>query len=77
MEVQPDFRDLLQLFNALAVEYVIVGGYALAFQGAPRFTAGLAILVKGNPENPQRILSAFAESGFKSVGLKADDILIM
>jgi len=75
MEVQPDFRDLLELFNAHAVEYVIVGGYALAFHGAPRFTADLDILVKGNPENAQRILSALAEFGFKSVGLKADDIL--
>jgi len=75
MEVQPDFRDLLELFSAHAVEYVIVGGYALAFHGAPRFTADLDILVKGSPENAQRILSALAEFGFKSVGLKADDIL--
>ncbi len=73
MEVQPDFRDLLELFSAHAVEYVIVGGYALAFHGAPRFTADLDILVKGSPENAQRILSALAEFGFKSVGLKADD----
>jgi len=33
MEVQPDFRGLLELFNAHRVEYVIVGGYALAFMG--------------------------------------------
>ncbi len=33
MEVQPDFRDLLELFNEHKVEYVIVGGYALAFPG--------------------------------------------
>lgn len=38
MEVQPDFRDLLVLLNKHEVEYLIVGGYALAFHGAPRFT---------------------------------------
>jgi hypothetical protein len=31
MEMQPDFRELLALFNARHVEYLIVGGYALAF----------------------------------------------
>ena len=29
METQPDFRELLALFNAHHVEYLIVGGYAL------------------------------------------------
>jgi len=38
MDVQPDFADLLALFDEHNVEYVIVGGYALAFHGAPRFT---------------------------------------
>jgi len=31
MEVQPDFRDLLALLNEHKFEYMIVGGYALAF----------------------------------------------
>jgi hypothetical protein len=38
MEAQSDFRDLLALFNAQKVKYIVVGGYALAFHGAPRFT---------------------------------------
>ena len=39
MEVQPDFRDLLALLNEHKVEYLIVGGYALAFHGAPDLQA--------------------------------------
>ena len=46
MEVQPDFRDLLALFNEHEVEYLIVGGYALAFHGAPRFTGDIDIFVR-------------------------------
>jgi hypothetical protein len=37
MEVQQDFRDLLALFNAHKVNYIIVGAHALAYHGAPRF----------------------------------------
>ena len=44
MEAQPDFRDLLELFNAHDVNYVIVGAFALAFHGVPRLTGDLDIL---------------------------------
>jgi hypothetical protein len=57
METQPDFRELLALFNAHHVEYMIVGGYALAFHGAPRFTGDLDLLVKPDAANAQRILT--------------------
>jgi hypothetical protein len=30
MDVQPDFRELLELFNAHRVDFIVVGGYALA-----------------------------------------------
>ncbi len=43
MEIQQDFKDLLELFNAHKVEYIIVGGYALAFHGAPRYTGDIDI----------------------------------
>jgi hypothetical protein len=29
MEVQTDFRDLLEVFNKHQVEFLLVGGYAL------------------------------------------------
>ena len=73
MEMQPDFRELLALFNAHHVEYMIVGGYALAFHGAPRFTGDLDVLVKPDPENAQRILAALETFGFASVGLTLGD----
>ncbi len=56
MEVQEDFKELLALFNEQSVEYLIVGGYALAFHGAPRFTGDLDILVRPDPANADRIL---------------------
>jgi len=73
MEVQKDFRDLLELLNAHSVEYMIVGAYALAFHGAPRYTGDMDILVKPDPKNAQRIMSALNDFGFGSVGLVAAD----
>jgi hypothetical protein len=73
MEVQPDFRELLALLNAHEVEYIIVGAYALAFHGAPRFTADLDILVKADSENSYRIIKALEKFGFKSSDLTSDD----
>jgi hypothetical protein len=73
METQPDFRELLALFNAHHVEYMVVGGYALAFHGAPRFTGDLDLLVKPDTANAQRILAALEAFGFASVGLTPSD----
>ena len=73
MEVQSDFRDLLALFNVHKVEYMIVGAYALAFHGVPRFTGDLDIFIRPDSENARRILQALDEFGFKSVGLILED----
>jgi len=73
MEVQQDFKELLALFNDHRVSYMIVGGYALAFHGAPRFTGDLDIFVKPDRENAQRIVAALDAFGFASLGLTVDD----
>lgn len=73
MEAQPDFKELLRLFNAHQVEYMIVGAYALAFHGAPRYTGDLDLLVKPDLGNAQKILKVLQDFGFGSLGLSTDD----
>jgi hypothetical protein len=73
MEVQQDFRDLLALFNAHGVDYLIVGAYALAYHGAPRYTGDMDVLVRPDLENASRILSALDEFGLGSLGLTKED----
>ena len=73
MEVQSDFRELLELFNANEVEYLIVGGYALAYHGAPRYTGDIDILVHSTSENARRILIALEAFGFGDLGLTEAD----
>ena len=73
MEVQQDFKDLLELFNKHKIDYIVVGGYALGFHGAPRYTGDLDIFVRPDPVNARRIIQALNEFGFGSVGLTAAD----
>ena len=73
MEVQQDFRELFASFNAHKVEYVVVGAYALAFHGAPRFTGYMDILVRPGVRNARRVVAALAEFGFASLGLTVED----
>jgi hypothetical protein len=54
MEVQQDFKDLLALFNEHKIEYMIVGAYALAFHGAPRYTGDIDILVKPDSRHAEK-----------------------
>jgi len=74
MEIQPDFKDLLKSLNAHKVKYIIVGGYALAFHGAPRYTGDIDIYVKPEAENANRIMKALEEFGFGSAGLTCEDL---
>lgn len=73
METHPDFSELLELFADFQVEYAIVGGYALAFHGAPRYTGDLDLLVSTEPTNSDRIVAALHEFGFGDSNLTASD----
>jgi hypothetical protein len=73
MEIRTDFKELLELFNQHKVEYLIVGGYALAFHGAPRFTRDIDLFVRPTNDNAMRILGALDEFGFGSLALSPDD----
>jgi len=80
MEIRTDFKELLELFsvrspqdNKNKVEYLIVGGYALAFHGAPRFTGDIDLFIRPVRENAERILAALNEFGFGSLDLSEDD----
>jgi hypothetical protein len=76
MEIQPDFKELLALFNANDVEYLIVGGYALAYHGAPRYTGDLDLLVRPEADNADRIVAALAQFGFGTLDLSASDFVV-
>jgi hypothetical protein len=73
MEIEPDFKELLVLFNSHHVEFILVGAYALAFHGAPRFTGDMDVFVKPDAINSERVMAALTDFGFGSVGLSRND----
>jgi hypothetical protein len=74
-KLQVDWREFIELLNSQKVEYLIVGGHAVAFHGHPRFTGDIDFLFRTTPTNVHRILSALAAFGFGSLGITESDLL--
>ena len=75
MTIAPDFREFAACVNAHEVRYLIVGGYAVAFHGHPRYTKDLDVWIERTLENAQRLLRGLGDFGFGSAGLEEDDFL--
>ena len=75
MRLPKDFKEFIELLNSNRVEYVIVGGYALAFHGTPRYTGDIDFLVRCSPENAARLEKCLHAFGFGSLGITAADFL--
>lgn len=74
MKLPPDSRDFLELLNSHDVRYVIVGGWAVALHGHPRYTGDIDFFVECSPENAEkllRVLEAFNPGAF---GFTATDL---
>jgi len=66
-----DFADFLKLLSSHAVEYLLIGGYAVGIHGYPRGTADLDVWVSTSPDNSNRIVDALKEFGFDTPELNA------
>ncbi len=53
----------------------MVGGYAVAVHGHPRYIKDIDIWIEINPENATNLLRALEQFGFSSLGLKLQDFL--
>lgn len=58
MDLHQDLIDLLSVFSSSGVDYLIVGGWAVALHGEPRFTKDLDLLVGGDEANLVRVFEA-------------------
>lgn len=75
MIIASDFREFAACANAHEVRYLIVGGYAVAFHGHPRYTKDLDVWIERTPENARQLLRALRDFGFDSVELQEEDFL--
>lgn len=71
----PDFGEFLKLLNAHEVDYLIVGGYAVAFHGHPRATADIDIWIPMRDQTAHQLVSVLKAFGFDLPQLSPDIFL--
>lgn len=59
-----DFREFIRLLNARRVKYLVVGGYAVAFHGHPRYTADIDFFVAADERNARALVHVLEDFGF-------------
>jgi hypothetical protein len=74
--LNPDFKEFVQSLNANQVHYLVVGGYAVALHGHPRYTKDMDVWIELSSENAAKVVTALDPFGFGSLGLQAADFLV-
>ena len=70
-----DFKEFIQLLNDNQVRYLVLGGYAVALHGYPRYTKDIDIWIEMSSLNAYNLIKALEGFGFGSLGLTIDDFL--
>ena len=70
-----DFKEFIALLNQHNVQYIVIGGYALAFHGHPRYTKDIDIWIDAKEDNAKRVLDVLRDFGFGSVNLDIQDFI--
>ncbi len=75
MIFNPDFREFIESLNKHNVRYLLIGGYAVALHGHPRYTKDLDIWIWMDNTNAANLLDALKDFGFSSLSLVIEDFL--
>jgi len=57
-----DFREFIQSLNDNRVRYLVVGGYAVALHGHPRYTKDIDVWIEMSRENAENLIKALDNS---------------
>ncbi len=73
--LSPDFKEFVQLLNSFQVRYLVIGGYAVAYHGHPRYTKDLDIWLDVSKANARRVVAVLNEFGFASLRFTEADFI--
>lgn len=73
MVLSQDFREFIESLNDNQVRYLVIGGYAVALHGHPRYTKDIDVWIERTEDNTARLVTALAQFGFASLGLTVAD----
>lgn len=72
----PDFRDLLGALAEGGVEYLLVGGYAVAYHGYPRTTGDLDVWFNPTLANAERFSAVLQKwGGFRASSVPPEKLM--
>jgi hypothetical protein len=72
MELPRDWSEFIGLLCAHRVQFLVVGGHAMAIHGRPRFTEDLDVFIAATPANVKRLAAALQEFGFHDLAAASD-----
>ena len=61
--MNPEFAEMLRLLAAESVDYLVVGGYAVAGHGVPRATGDIDLWIRPTADNAGRLWRALERFG--------------
>jgi len=74
-KLEKDFLDFIGLCNQYNVKYLVIGGYAVAIHGYPRYTKDLDVSIEMSEENAERVVRVINDFGLSSLRLTKEDFL--
>ena len=72
LPLPPDFKDFLQLLRSEQVEYLLVGGYAVAQYGYPRTTGDLDVWIAASETSANKVATVLQKFGFSAASVSAE-----
>lgn len=76
MPLAKDLREFIESLSLNGVDFVVVGAFARAHHGAPRYTGDIDLLVRPSEQNANRLIRALTQFGFGSLGLTPADFMV-
>ncbi len=73
MNLNSDFKELLNILNEAQARYLVVGGYAVIEYTEPRYTKDLDIWISADRKNAEAVYSALKQFGAPLVDITIDD----
>ncbi len=72
--LKSDLREFIESLNSHRIEYLVVGGHAVAFHGHPRFTGDIDFFLRSTRDNALRVLDALRDFGFGDLQIGPKDL---
>jgi hypothetical protein len=75
MNLNENFVDFINLLNEHKVKYVLVGGWAVIFEGYSRNTGDMDILIERDGNNANKLLAVIHDFMGSTIGFEKEDFL--